>query len=257
MWFGNTSIGHVTLTLDMLDRTGRGGRCWHGAWERFLFSTASLQQVLNRHSRSTLKMEEEEAKGIRLHKFRVRREIRQVREQYDRQMLAQKQAGSHPPNIPDGLTLYFSPADLVDGNELHVQWTMQVHKSEIPDSYWPNCQFTFDALFPEHYPVHPPKVTCKTPIFHPNISPSGSVDHSMLANGWRPSTTLFDVIEQLFLTFFVGDPNFNDPLWDCTEAADLGLSNKEEFRRRAMAVARQHKTFIPGTCPPPSRSMFL
>jgi ubiquitin-protein ligase len=189
--------------------------------------------------------------------FRVRQEIRQVQEQYHRQMIAQKQAGSHPPNIPDGLTLYFSPADLVDGNPLHVQWTMQVHKSEIPDSYWPNCQFTFDALFPEHYPVDPPKVTCKTPIFHPNISPSGSVDHSMLASSWRPSTTLFDVIEQLFLTFFVGDPNFNDPLPECTEAADLGLSNKEEFRRRAMALARQHKTFIPGTCPPPSRSMFL
>jgi ubiquitin-protein ligase len=201
-------------------------------------------------------MEEEEAKGIRLAKFRVLKEIRQVREQYDRQMLAQKQAGSHPPNIPDGLTLFFSPADLVDGNELHVQWTMQVHKSEIPDSYWPNCRFTFDALFPEHYPAEMPKVTCKTPIFHPNISPSGSVDHYMLHSGWRPNITLFDVIERIFVDL-VQDPNFNDPLPESQEAGELGLSDKEEFRRRAMALARQHKTFIPGTCPPPSRSMFL
>jgi ubiquitin-protein ligase len=188
--------------------------------------------------------------------FRVRQEIRQVREQYDRYMFAQKQAGIHPPNIPDGLTLHFSPADLVDGNPLHVRWTMQVHKSEIPDAYWPDCRFTFDAVFPEHYPASPPHVTCKTPIFHPNISPSGSVDHYMLHNGWRPNITLFDVIEGIFVTL-VQDPNFNDPLPECQEAGELGLCNKEEFRRRAMALARQHNTFIPGTCPPPSRSMFL
>ena len=78
----------------------------------------------------------------------------------------------------------------------------------------------------------------------------------MLHSGWRPDITLFDVIERIFVDL-VEDPNFNDPLPESQEAGELGLSDKEEFRRRAMALAHQHKTFIPGTCPPPSRSMFL
>ena len=125
-------------------------------------------------------------------KFTVLEEINQVQQAHDQQLAAQKEAGSYPAHIPDGLTLFFPPVVLLpkDGDKLPVRWTMQVHKSDIPDSYWPNCQFTFDALFSEVYPASPPKVTCKTPIFHPNISPSGLVCLPIIRD-WRPNATLF------------------------------------------------------------------
>ena len=179
-------------------------------------------------------------------KFRVRKEIRQVQEEYDKQLAAQKESGSYPTHIPDGLTLFFSPVVPVDGDELHVKWTIQVHKSKVPDSNWSNCQFTFDAMFKEgQYPACAPKVTCKTPILHPNICPSGLVDHVMLSGGWRPNITLLDIVTGIFWLFL--DPNFNDPLPECQEASVLGLTEKAEFRRRSLAHAQQHKTFIPGT----------
>ena len=42
-------------------------------------------------------------------KFRVRKEIRQVQEEYDKQLAAQKESRSYPNHIPDGLTLFSPP----------------------------------------------------------------------------------------------------------------------------------------------------
>jgi ubiquitin-protein ligase len=187
-------------------------------------------------------------------RFRVKKEIRQVKEQFDKQLLAQKQAGipSAFRNIPGDMTLFFTECVPIGGNDLHLQFKIQVHKSEIPDSYWPNCQFTFEALFEEgKYPAEPPHVTCKTPIYHPNIADTsakapGEVCITLLKSQWRPSATLFDIIESIFLTQFQ-DPNGNDPLPEGQEAADLLLANKEEFRKRARSHAEKHKTFIPGS----------
>ena len=187
-------------------------------------------------------------------RFRVKKETRQVKEQYDKQLLVQKQGGNTSAfrNIDKEMTLYFTELTPINGNDLHLQFKIQVHKSEIPDSYWPNCQFTFEALFEEgKYPAEPPHVTCKTPIYHPNIADTtakapGEVCITLLKAGWRPNATLFEIIESIFITQFQ-DPNGNDPLPECQEAADLLLSNKEEFRKRAKSHAERNKTFIPGS----------
>ena len=241
--------------------------------------------------------------------------------------------------------MWLSQVVQVDGNPLHVRWTMQIHKSELPDSFWPNCQFTFEAVFdsvrvqtppshndrgqvtfisPEHvsifqqhhcacaerridqhhcecnthhgfkqtlrnvtdylsrhseiswswstleldvaryvqacprchtepdkeksYPQVAPHVTCKTPIYHPNIAnqPSGKVCLSSL-NNWKPETTLWHIIENGLWTTQFQDPNGNDPLPDCHDAASLFLSDKGAFRRNAKSHAERHKTFIPGS----------
>ena len=183
---------------------------------------------------------------------RVNKETRQVKEQYDKQLKAHEQAGNTSAfrSISREERLYFTECALIGGNPLHLQFKIQVHKSEIPDSYWPNCQFTFEALFEGEYPAKEPHVTCKTPIYHPNIADTttatpGKVCISLL-NSWKPSTTLFDIIEQIFITQFQ-DPNGNDPLPECQDIADLILSDKEEFRKRAKSHAERNKTFIPGS----------
>lgn len=181
--------------------------------------------------------------------YRVRKETRQVQQEYTQQLAVQKKGGNLGAlrNVPDGFTLFFTPLVPIDGNEKHVQWKMQIHKSEVSDTYWPNCQFLFDAVFQEPYPAEAPKVTCKTTLYHPNIDgSSGEVCLSSLKNGWKPATTIYDIIQAIFATLFQ-DPNANDPLPNCKEAASLLLSDKEEFRKRAKAHAERHKTFIPGS----------
>lgn len=296
-------------------------------------------------------------------RHRVTKETRDVNAEYAKMLVEQSKAGRHSDlrNIPDGLTLWLSPVVQVDANPyfgpLHVRWTMQVHKSELPDSFWPNCHFAFETVFdsvrlhappseidraqvtfisPEHvsiiqrhhcgcaerlieqkqpcvhnaelatcleqhhcecnahhgfeqtlrnlhsaghsetswptleldvaryvnacprchtepdgqksYPQVAPHVTCKTPIYHPNISdpPSGKVCLSSL-NNWQPATTLWQIILDGLFATQIQDPNGNDPLPDCQDKADLILRDQDAFRRNAKSHAEKHKTFIPGS----------
>ena len=185
-------------------------------------------------------------------KYLVRQQCDKVKEEYSTQLAAQrsdKSSSSSVRNVPDGFTLWFTPPVQIDQNELHIQWKIQTHKHELPDCYWPNCQFVFDAVFPERYPHAPPKVTCKTRIYHPNIEDSGYVclGQYLEETSWRPERgDLFAIMLAIYTTLFQS-PNGNDHPASCTEAAGLILANPEEFRRRTKAHAEKHKTFIPGT----------
>ena len=68
--------------------------------------------------------------------------------------------------------------------------------------------------FKEEYPQKRPEVTCKTPIFHPNIDPfedRNNVYVSLLNPGdWTETTTLQDLIQALL--FLMHNPDFDCPL---------------------------------------------
>jgi ubiquitin-protein ligase len=182
-------------------------------------------------------------------KYIIRKQCKEAEEQYGQELANQrKDKASTYRNIPDGFTLWFTPPQAVDGNVLHQQFKIQVHKAEAPDSYWANCQFSFDAVFPgEKYPTEPPKVTCKTRVYHPNIDDaSGEVCLSLLKTDWKPTTTVYDIMLGIYTTLFQ-DPNGNDPLPSCRDLALLLLANKEEFKKNARAHAERHRTFIPGS----------
>ena len=46
--------------------------------------------------------------------------------------------------------------------------------------YYKDSKVEFAVKLPEDYPHSPPSVTCKTKIFHPNISYSGTVSNLFL-----------------------------------------------------------------------------
>ena len=184
-------------------------------------------------------------------KYLVRQQSRKVEDEYKKSLALQrsdKSSSSSFRHVPEGFTLWFTPLVQIDRNELHVQWKIQCHKVELPDCYWANCQFTFDAVIPEEYPILPPKVTCKTRVYHSNIDDtSGDVCLSLLKADWKPEKAdIYDIMLAVYTTLFQ-DPNGNDPLPSCKEAAQLLLTDKAEFRRKAKAHAEKHKTFIPGT----------
>ena len=147
-------------------------------------------------------------------------------------------------------SLFFTPPVEVDHNPLHLRWSIQIHKAHLPHSYWPNCQFFFEAVIPEGYPSNKPDVRCKTRLYHPNIDDETGAVCLTLLKDWKATPhgglpQLKNINCSIFETLFQ-DPNGNDPLPLCKEAAHLILTDQEEFRKRAKAHANRFNTFIPG-----------
>ncbi len=173
----------------------------------------------------------------------IREQTLEVSQKYHQQLKEQKERGNAPRNISEPFTLFFTELAEIDLNPKRVTFSIQVHKDDFPDSYWANCQFRFQANFPESYPAHPPHVFCKTSIFHPNISPEGIICLSLLEKTkWNPRTTIYDVIFAILVSLFQEPNPDNDK-----EASALLKSDQKAFRERTKAHAEAHGSFIPGS----------
>mmetsp|Transcript_15411 Transcript_15411/g.21084 ORF Transcript_15411/g.21084 Transcript_15411/m.21084 type:complete len:220 (-) Transcript_15411:1677-2336(-) len=97
-----------------------------------------------------------------------------------------------------------------------------------PDSgFWSGARYNFTFSIPAGYPHEPPKVICKTKIYHPNINLEGAVCLNILREDWKPVLDINGVIYGLIFLFY--DPNPDDPL--NREAADLFRNDKAQFGR--------------------------
>jgi ubiquitin-protein ligase len=104
------------------------------------------------------------------------------------------------------------------------------------------------------------QMKCLTRIFHPNIDDTtGKICASFLDDTkWVPTHTILSMLQSMYVVMFQGiaaaspsrifseadscvDPNGHDPLPDCKHAAELLLSNPEEFKRRV----RRHMQEVP------------
>ena len=101
-----------------------------------------------------------------------------------------------------------------------------------PDTgYWKGATYKFVFAVPPHYPHSPPKVECKTKIYHPNIDLQGKVCLNILREDWRPVLDINSVIYGLIYLFY--EPNPDDPLNH--EAAELF---RRDIRRFELLVNR-------------------
>ena len=98
-----------------------------------------------------------------------------------------------------------------------------------PDSgCWAGAKYNFTFAIPALYPHEPPKVTCNTKIYHPNINLEGNVCLNILREDWKPVLDINAVIYGLIYLFY--EPNPDDPL--NREAADLYRNDKAQVRCR-------------------------
>ena len=80
-----------------------------------------------------------------------------------------------------------------------------------PDmGHWQGGTWDFTIAVPPEYPHKPPKVTCDTKIYHPNIDLAGAVCLNILRADWKPVFDLNTVVSGI--TFLFYEPNPEDPL---------------------------------------------
>jgi ubiquitin-conjugating enzyme E2 D/E len=104
------------------------------------------------------------------------------------------------------------------------------------DSPYEGGVFVLDIDFPNNYPFKPPQITFKTKIFHPNISPSGSICLDILQSQWSPALTICKTL--LSISSLLTDPNPDDPL--DAAAGKLYKNDIEEFKIRAIEITQQY-----------------
>ena len=74
--------------------------------------------------------------------------------------------------------------------------------------------FRLEIFLPDEYPMVPPKVLCRTRIYHPNIDKLGRICLNILKtdvkDGWSPALQLRSVL--LAISALIAAPNCDDPL---------------------------------------------
>uniref|UniRef100_A0A0D9X7B3 UBC core domain-containing protein n=1 Tax=Leersia perrieri TaxID=77586 RepID=A0A0D9X7B3_9ORYZ len=103
------------------------------------------------------------------------------------------------------------------------------------EGYYVGGRFVFTFQVPPSYPHEPPKVKCKTKVYHPNIDLEGNVCLNILREDWKPVLNVNTI-----------QPNDEDPLNH--EAAEVLRDNPEKFARnvqKAMAGGYVGETHFP------------
>ncbi|CAI9110715.1 OLC1v1010784C1 [Oldenlandia corymbosa var. corymbosa] len=111
------------------------------------------------------------------------------------------------------------------------------------EGYYLGGNFLFSFEVPPVYPHEPPKVKCKTKVYHPNIDLEGNVCLNVLREDWKPVLNINTIVYGL--THLFTEPNHEDPLNH--DAAAVLRDNPKLFQsnvRKAMAGGLVGQTYF-------------
>lgn len=136
-------------------------------------------------------------------------------------------------DLPPQATLSFpgqTPTGERDITKFHITITPDV-------GYWKSGSFTFLFEIPPEYNFKPPKVSCVTRIYHPNIDTEGHVCLNVLREDWSAAYDITACVNSLMFLFQA--PNPDDPL--NKEAAQLMLQDEKQFARMVARSIQGHR----------------
>ena len=129
------------------------------------------------------------------------------------------------PEIEQNLSNLVPQARLIKHG--HSVMDFDVEITPDTDSFWYGGKYIFSFTIPEDYNFSPPKVMCKTKIYHPNIDYNGNVCLNILKEAWEPTLTALNCIGAIYFLFT--EPNPEDPLNH--DVAKIMRDNIEEFKQ--------------------------
>ncbi|CAG0924932.1 unnamed protein product [Notodromas monacha] len=155
-------------------------------------------------------------------------------------LLLQRQLAELNKNPVEGFS-----AGLVDDSDLYL-W--EVVLLGPPDTLYEGGIFKAQLVFPEEYPLRPPKMKFLTEIWHPNVHQSGEVCISILhepgddtygyeaaSERWLPVHTVETVL--LSVISMLADPNAESPA--NIDAAKEMREMPDEFRKKVVTCVRK------------------
>ena len=117
---------------------------------------------------------------------------------------------------------YISP----DENDI-MKWNAAIFGAH--GSLYENGIFKLVMIFCHEYPYKPPQIKFLTRIFHPNMSPDGTVGPEILKRNWSPATTVALIIKSLI--YLLDNPWLDDETNYNPKAADLFQTNKLNYKK--------------------------
>eukprot|EP01062_Namystynia_karyoxenos_P024865 TRINITY_DN19730_c0_g1_i1.p1 TRINITY_DN19730_c0_g1~~TRINITY_DN19730_c0_g1_i1.p1 ORF type:complete len:334 (+),score=66.14 TRINITY_DN19730_c0_g1_i1:79-1080(+) len=116
-----------------------------------------------------------------------------------------------------------------------------------PGTPYEGGTWNLDINFPPDYPMTPPRIRFKTPIYHPNVNPDGRICLDVTGGhtgrdfreAWSAALTIDKVLLQILA--MMSSPNFDDPWLPMTQ---------EEWRRRAPQETREKAACEKSLVPP-------
>ncbi|PKA50599.1 NEDD8-conjugating enzyme Ubc12 [Apostasia shenzhenica] len=139
-------------------------------------------------------------------------------------------------NLPSTTTISFP-----NGKDDLMNFEISIRPDE---GYHMGGTFIFTFQVPPSYPHEPPKVKCKTKVYHPNIDLEGNVCLNILREDWKPVLNINTIIYGLSHLFT--QPNHEDPLNH--DAATVLRDNPRLFEtnaRRAMSGGYVGQVYFP------------
>ncbi|MGO4457983.1 ubiquitin-conjugating enzyme E2 variant [Streptomyces sp. M-16] len=86
-----------------------------------------------------------------------------------------------------------------------------------------------DITVPTTHPADQPQMRFTEPVYHPNISTSGTTDMDTLSQKWDPALTIETMLR--LLRTLLDEPDVHDPARP--EVAELYVLAPQDYRRRA------------------------
>jgi len=100
--------------------------------------------------------------------------------------------------------------------------------------------FKLNIKLPEKYPMEPPQITFKTPIYHPNIDSDGRICLDILnmppKGEWKVSLNLSTVLNSIRL--LMSNPNQYDPLM--ADINEIFKNNYPQFQKTAQLWTKKY-----------------